>query len=66
MSKRKETRHAVAHPQCCRQMADKYGWDLDVVIHTGVKDLPFTCVFKGECKFPKCPMDYSQGDNNND
>jgi hypothetical protein len=47
--KKQETnRHAVTDPELCEEMAQKYGWNLLGVEDTGVKDLPYDCVFEGE------------------
>jgi hypothetical protein len=47
--KQQETnRHAVTDPELCEEMAQKYGWNLLGVEETGVKDLPYDCVFEGQ------------------
>lgn len=44
----KENRHAVTSSDLCKKIGRKYGWNLKRIERTGVKDLPYECVFEGE------------------
>ncbi len=48
---RRETVHAAASERDCKRMAERNKWTLLRVEKTDVKDLPFDCVFEGECQF---------------
>jgi hypothetical protein len=44
----KENRHAVTDSELCRKMARKYGWKLKRIERTGIRELPYECVFEGK------------------
>ena len=46
------SRHAVSHPNLCRQMASRYDWTLLRVEPTNTRILEFDCVFEGKTEFP--------------
>ncbi|MBJ7298368.1 MAG: hypothetical protein JHC73_19190 [Dolichospermum sp.] len=46
------SKHAVTDPKKCREMADKYQWELLRVEPTKSQVLKFDCVFQGDTQFP--------------
>jgi hypothetical protein len=55
------SKHAVTNPKKCREIADKYGWELLRVEPTKSKILKFDCVFQGDTKFPNYQEDNNDG-----
>lgn len=57
MSKSQEPEYTeipVTDGGLCPKIAKKYGWDqLRRPEFTGIKDLPWNCIFKGKVEFPK-------------
>lgn len=57
MSQPKEqetTKIPVVSGDLCAKIAKKYGWrEADFPEFTGVKDLPWNCIFEGKVEFPK-------------
>lgn len=51
------SKHAVTDPKKCREIADKYGWELLRVEPTKSKILKFDCVFQGATQFPSYQED---------
>lgn len=51
------SKHTVTDPKKCREIADKYGWELLRVEPTKSKILKFDCVFQGETQFPSYQED---------
>ena len=44
----------VTSKSLCPKIAKKYGWvEAADPVYTGIKDLPWSCVFEGSVEFPK-------------
>jgi hypothetical protein len=57
MNEENISKHAVTDPKECRDMAEKYGWELLRVEPTKSKILKFDCVFQGDTQFPNYQED---------
>jgi hypothetical protein len=59
----KTTSHWAVSEECCKLMAEKYGWSLqEAKQRLDAKDpLAWECVFDRDAEFPKTFMDYTKG-----